>query len=249
MRALVRVGIAALGAFALIWAVLAFPTFLDQQQPVAIASALERGEQYDLATLLAQSNVPPQPANLGFCNAAGLRAKMVILKSVLQDSAVIENHTLRETAWEKLSSATRAYLACSPSDSLGWLILFWLNMSKNGYAGEYGNYLQLSYEAAPNEAAVAFWRNRLVLLLYDRLPPRFTDLAIPEFVKLVETERLYAEMGDVFERAAPPLQERLSLALRAAEQRPREVFARMLHDNGVHATIPNTQSVLDRPWN
>ena len=249
MRVLARASIILFGAIAIAWAVLVIPVFLQQQKPVAMASALERGEAYDLANMLGQSGATPRLDYLGFCNAAALRAHTIILTKVLADPTVIENRTLQEAGWQKLHSVTRALLACSPSDSLGWLILFWLDVSKNGYTTEYGNYLQLSYQTSPNEAAVALWRNRLVLGLYDRLPSRFTDLAVPEFIKLVNTERLYAEMGDVFERAAPALQQRLVLALRTADPRPREVFERMLRDHGVRTVIPNTQSVLDRPWN
>jgi hypothetical protein len=249
MRIVARTGIVLFGAIAIVWAVLVFPVFLQQQKPVAMASALERGEGYDLTNMLAQSGAAPQVDYLGFCNAATLRANMIILTKVLADPSVVENRTLKEAGWQKLHSATRALLACSPSDSLGWLILFWLNVSKNGYTTEYGNYLQLSYETSPNEAAVALWRNRLVLGLYDRLPSQFTDRAIPEFVKLVNSERLYAEMGDVFERAAPALRQRLALAMKTADPRPREVFERMLNDRGVRAVIPDTQSILDRPWN
>jgi hypothetical protein len=249
MRIVARTGITLFGAIAIVWAALAFPVFLRQQKPVAMASALERGEGYDLTSMLGQTNAASHMDYLGFCNAALLRANMIILTKILGDPSVTENRTLQEAGWQKLHSATRALLTCSPSDSLGWLILFWLNMSKNGYSTEYGNYLQLSYETSPNEAAVALWRNRLVLGLYDRLPSQFTDRAIPEFVKLINSERLYSEMGDVFEQAAPALRQRLALAMKTADSRPREVFARMLHDRGAGAVIRDPQSVLDRPWN
>jgi hypothetical protein len=248
MRVVTRAGIVLFGALALVWAASVFPVFLQQQRPVAMASALERGEAYSLAALLEHAGAAPPQNYLNFCNAAALRARMVILTKVTEDSSVVENRTLQETVQQRLQSTTRALLACSPSDSLGWLILFWLNMSKNGYSTETGGYLQLSYETSPNEAAVALWRNRLVLLLHDRLPSRFTDLAIPEFVKLVNSERLYSEMGDIFERAVPDLRLRLALAMKTAEPRPRAVFERMLHDRGVRAVVPDTQSVLDRPW-
>jgi hypothetical protein len=249
MRILARTCVILFGVLAVVWAILVFPVFLQQQKPVAMAGALERGGSYDLANMLGQTGTVPDMDYPGFCNAAMLRADMIILTKVLADSSVVENRSLQEAGWQKLHSTTRALLACSPSDSLGWLILFWLNVSKNGYSTEYGNYLQLSYETSPNEAAVALWRNRLVLGLYDRLPSQFTDRAVPEFVKLINSERLYAEMGDVFERAAPALQQRLAFAMKTADPRSREVFARMLHDRGTRAVIPDTQSILDRPWN
>jgi len=249
MRLVARIGIILFGAIAIAWAALVLPVFQQQQKPVAIAAALERGETYGLATLLPQMNATAQSNFFGFCNAAARRANMIILTKVVEDPSVAENRTLQDAAWQKLDAATRSVLACSPSDSLAWLMLFWLNMSKNGYSTEYGRYLQLSYDASPNEAAVALWRNRIVLDLNDRVPSKFTDLAVVEFVKLVNSERLYPEMGNVFERAPPELQRRLALALRTAEPRPREVFARMLLDRGVRANIPDTKSVQDRPWN
>ena len=190
-----------------------------------------------------------QPPPFGICNAAAERAGVVILARVLDDPAVAENHTLHETAQSRLEVATRALLRCSPSDSLGWLVLFWITINANGYSPESGAYLQLSYDTSPNEAVIAFWRNRLVLGLFDRLPARFTDLAVPEFVKLVDTERLYSEMGDIFEHAAPALQQRLAYEMKTAQKRPREVFARMLHDRGVRAVFPDIGSQSERPWN
>jgi hypothetical protein len=249
MRAFARGGIILYGAFALIWAVLALPTLLAQQKPVSVASALERGERYSLSALLAVVSEKSRQPPFGICNATAERASMMILTRILEDPAVAENHTLHETAQNKLEVATRALLRCSPSDSLGWLILFGLAINANGYSPECGAYLQLSYDASPNEAAVAFWRNRLVLELFDRLPARFTDLAVPEFVKLVDTERLYPDMGDIFEHAAPALQKRLADEMKTAQKRPREVFARMLQDRGVRAVIPDVASRPERPWN
>ena len=68
-------------------------------------------------------------------------------------------------------------------------------------------------------------------------------------MKLVDTERLYSEMGDIFEHAAPALQQRLADEMKTAQKRPREVFARMLHDRGVRAMIPDAGSRPERPWN
>lgn len=249
MRALARGGIVLFGALALTWVVVFLPTLLERQKPVSIASALERGERYSLSALLAVTSTKPQRAPFGICDAAAARAGMVVLSRMLEDPAVAENHTLHETVQEKLKVATRALLRCSPSDSLGWLILFWLSIDANGYSPDSGAYLQLSYDTSPNEAAVALLRNRMVLGLFDRLPSRFVDLAVPEFVKLVDTERLYPEMGDIFEHAAAPLQERLADEMKTAQKRPREVFARMLHDRGVRATMPDVGSRPERPWN
>ena len=176
MRALARVGIILYGAFALIWAILVFPTLLDQQKLVSMASALERGERYGLSALLAEVARKSQPAPFGICNAAAERARMSVLSRILDDPAVAENHTLHETAQKRLEVATRALLRCSPSDSLGWLILFWLSINANGYSPESGAYLQLSYDTSPNEAAVAFWRDRLVLQLFDRVPSQIHSI-------------------------------------------------------------------------
>ena len=249
MAVLARAGVILFGTLALLWACAVFPVFLQQQKPIGLAAAIERGESHALTTMLAQTNTAVQP-DFGFCYTPAVRARMMILAKVMEDPAVVENRTLQDAAWSRLHAATRSLLACSPSDSLAWLILFWLNVTRNGYSAEYGRYLQLSYDTSPNEAAVSFWRNKLVLGLNDRLPSRFVDAAIPEFVRLVNTERLYPEMGDIFQQAPPALQLRLALALKTAEPRPRAVFANMLRERGVRSTaIPDTGSAPDRPWN
>ena len=248
MRIVARAGIMLFGLAAMAWAAMVLPGFLRDQTLISMGNALERGENYTFPVLFSQINTVPSSDEFGFCKAAARRANMIVLIKIIEDPSVVDNRTLKDTAWQKLQDATHALLECSPADSLGWLALFWLNMSKNGYAPEYGNYLQLSYDASPNEAAVALWRNRIVLGLYDRLPSRFSDLAIREFIKLVNSERLYTEMGDIFERAPPALQFRLSLALKTAESRPREVLTKMLQDRGVHAPASEPSPVVDRPW-
>ena len=166
-----------------------------------------------------------------------------------RDTDLQQNRTVQDTVRERATASARALLRCSPSDSFGWLILFWLGMSQNGYKTEYGNYLRLSYEASPNEAAVALWRNRIVVPLFERLPRDITRQGAKEFAKLVETERLYLEMADVLERAAPDVQAMLVQELSEAQKRPREVFARLLYDRGVRVTIPNATPTIRQPWN
>lgn len=248
MRATARLCLILFGAAALGWSLAYLPIFLQQQKLVAMSSAIERGERYNFVSLMAEANTEVGGEGESPCNAPAVRGRVLVLNAVMDDPAVQENRTLSGTISQRLEASTRALLACSPADSFGWLVLFWLNMTRDGYSPDTDHYLALSYETGPNEAAVALWRNRLVLGLNDRLPSRFLDLAAAEFVKLVDTERFYPEMGEIFAQAPPTLQQRLTEQLGHAQARPREVFAKYLTDHGIKASIPGVKVGRDQSW-
>src|SRR5262249_47920432 len=162
-RAVARLCLILFGAAALAWSLAYLPTFQQQQKLIAMSSAIERGERFNFVSLMAEANTEVGVQGHGPCNAPAVRGPVLILHAVMDDPTVQENRTLSEATSQRLEASTRALLACSPADSFGWLVLFWLTMTRDGYSPDNGRYLTLSYETGPNEATVALWRNRLVL--------------------------------------------------------------------------------------
>ena len=139
----------------------------------------------------------------------------------------------------------RRALSCAPADPLEWLTLFWLDAGKSWFTPEDGNYLRMSYALGPNEGWIALWRVRLAVALFERLPTDLSNDAIDEFIKLVDTERLYSETATIFASGAPAVQNRIVERLKAAKAIPRQEFARALYDRGFALDIPDVER---RPW-
>jgi hypothetical protein len=129
-----------------------------------------------------------------------------------------------------------------------WLTLFWLEVGKHGYDPAYENYLRLSYALGPNEGWIALWRSRISFAVFERLPDDLASHAINEFTTLVETGRLYPETLAIFSNATPATQNRIVERLKTAKAIPRQVFGRMLYDQGLNIAIPGVDATPTRPW-
>lgn len=138
--------------------------------------------------------------------------------------------------------------AVRQQNSFAWLALFWLDVRKRGFGSDNAQYLRLSYAFGPNEGWIALRRSRLALALFSQLPPDLADLAINDFVKLVDTGRLYQETAAIFATVPPDGQNRIVEHLGAANSISRQMFARMLYDKGLDIHIPNTEMPGLHSW-
>jgi len=233
------------GLAALVWSAWLLPVFWRQQFLAGLASELEHGATFAPPVLLARLGQARAFSDEGTCNAAAATAALRIRLAVLEDPvAVARTVNLRE----ETRASTRQLLACSPLDAYAWLVLAWLETGDGAAATKRFAYLRQSYRTSPNEASVALFRNRFTLAQFRALPDDLVADSLDEFAKLVETERLYPEMIEVF--AAAPPEARLMLAVRLGDiaKRPREVFARALSERGIRATVPGIEPDVPRPW-
>ena len=102
-------------------------------------------------------------------------------------------------------------------------------------------YLQMSYNNAPNEGWIAYWRLQVALAYFYCLPPDLSDKVVADFVKLLDTQILYNEVAAIFARSPDATKDRIIDALKNASPTSRLAFAKVLSDMGVKATIPNTK--------
>jgi hypothetical protein len=129
-----------------------------------------------------------------------------------------------------------------------WLTLFWLDATKNGVTPENANYLRSSYAEGPNEGWIALWRVRLAFALFERLPSDLSRDTLSDFIKLVDTSALYSETAAIFASAAPGVQSEIIQHLKTAKATSRQVFARVLYDQGMDVKIPDTVIPGLRAW-
>ena len=148
----------------------------------------------------------------------------------------------------RLLDVTRRALVCAPADPFVWLTLFWLEAGKSGLSSDNARYLRLSYALGPNEGWISLWRAKIAFALFEQLPADLADDALDEFVKLIDTQRLYSETATIFANATPVVQKRIIDHLKNGAAIPRGIFARTLYDMGLDVKIPDTVIPGLRSW-
>jgi hypothetical protein len=244
---LTRALVCVLGLTAIAWGCFFLPLFWRQASPNLVASEVLQGRTFKEQALSLEISKLEANGPSSFCNPLTLHTVMILRLGIATDAIKATDHSFFDSAYAPLYDATRTALTCAPADSFAWLILFWLDAAKHGLQPNNLNYLRLSYALSPNEEWIAFWRNRLALAVFPQLPADLADDAINEFIKLVDTGRLYQETAALFARTSPMVQQRIVMRLATAGPIQREAFAKALRDDGVDVDIPGVAKPT-RPW-
>jgi hypothetical protein len=245
---LARTFIYLLGLGAIAWGGLVLPLFWRQAPLDAVASGLAQGNSFKIQMLLDEAQQVETSEPFSFCNPTKLHNAVVLRLAIPDDAIAAAQQTTIDSAHTSFNDLTRGALACAPTDSFGWLTLFYLGAGKSGLTPENANYLRLSYALGPNEGWIALWRVRLALALFERLPSNLSNDAIEEFVKLVDTGRLYPETAKIFASSTPAAQSRIVDELKRTNSIPRQIFARVLYERGVDLKSLNFEVPDLRPW-
>lgn len=245
---LTRIVICLLGLAAVAWGGFALPLFWEQASPRSVASKLLQGHTFKMQWLLDEARQAEAAETYRFCNPTALHNLVVLRLAVFNEAIAAKDRALVDSSYEPLYDAIRKALSCVPADPFGWLTLFWLDAGKHGFKPDNANYLRLSYELGPNEFWIALWRSRLVFALFEQLPTDLSDDATDEFIKLLDTGRLYWEAAEIFERAPPVAQNRIVERLKTAHVISRRGFAEALHNKGLDVVIPGESPAEARPW-
>jgi hypothetical protein len=237
--------VVAFGAIA--WGAYFLPLFAEQATPHRVASAYTLGRGFSNETLLQETRqLAERSGKLAFCDPTGQHDAVVLRLAILNNANSTGSQVSVESARDALYGAIRSSLSCAPSDAFVWLTLYWLDISVKGFKPEDVNYLRLSYTTGPNEGWISLWRVRLALSTLAWLPADVSDNAIDEFVKLVDTGRLYPEMVGIFVGAALTVQSRIVERLKSENGTPRRIFARALYDSGLDVDLPDIEPA--HPW-
>ena len=234
----IKLAVCLLGVGGMVWGAFAFP-FFQQRAPVnRMASEILKGRGFGFEAGVAQATQESLKTNrLLDCDPSSLHSELVVRLDVLDPKSKADT--------TPVVSAGKTVLACAPSDSFAWLTLFWADASKRGLTPINLDYLRMSYAFAPNESAIALWRNRIAISLFAKLPQDLADKSIGEFVKLVDTGNLFQEMASLYAVASPDARSRIVTSLKSRDTTTRQIFARELYDRDLDTTL------LDhplRPW-
>ncbi|RXG99152.1 hypothetical protein EAS62_03545 [Bradyrhizobium zhanjiangense] len=158
----------------------------------------------------------------------------------------------QSNSWEfdreisRAESRLRAALSVTPSDAFLWLMLYSVELARNGFDPAYVSLIEKSYFAGPHEGWIALRRNRLALAVFALLSDVTQKAVVSEFSEMVDS--------DFIDAAAIILttigwEHRLSLlaGLEQADISSRESLARRLSRDGFKVTIPGVDRD-DRLW-
>lgn len=146
-----------------------------------------------------------------------------------------------------LQETVRRSLSESPTDSFLWVVLFWLENTRNGFNRENVKYLAMSYSTGPGEGWIGVRRNRLALSVFAQLPSDIASAAVDEFSRLVDSQFI-PEMADILVGPGWPIRNSLLAGLKSVELANRERFARIVYRLGYNITVPGVEPRGQRPW-
>jgi hypothetical protein len=245
---LLRTCVFLLGLGAIAWGWSVFPLFAQQAPFGRVAAEVLQGGTFKRQALLGEARKAETDEPTSSCLPAQSHDAVIIRIALLDDAIKATNQTFIDSAYPPLYDTTRRALACVPTDSFAWLTLFWLDASKHGLAPENENYLRLSYVLGPNEGWIALWRSKLAFAVLAQLPADLADDAIDDFIKLVDTGKLYQQTATLFADAAPATQSRIVALLQTARAANRQGFANTLRDRGSDVVIPNVETPKVPAW-
>jgi hypothetical protein len=228
---LARLFMVAIGAAAIGWAISVTPNFWAYAPIADIADHIIAGETYKPDVLEALA------AGLSNSRALARRSSVLSKAAIIrlqqaENAIAIDDRQLIDARLQALGQATDDALSNAPYDPFLWLIRFWLDNTRAGFSPAHLRYLQMSYALGPNEAWIAFKRNRIALAIFSELPPALAEAAISEFVGLVRSH-LYSEAADIVAGPARPIRDILFARLRDLKQSDRQPFAKLLYDRNL----------------
>lgn len=232
---------------AIAWGGFFLPQLWRQAPLDHVASEYLRGQGFKSETLYKMVREAEMAKQLPFCDPTWLRDMLILRLAILNDAIAEGDGARTKLDYAPLYVATRTALSCTPSNSFAWLVLFWLDVSRRGLNPDSAHYLRLSYTLSCNEEWIALWRNSLALSIFPQLPTDLADDAVDEFIELVNTEQLYSQTVKIFAGLPPATQDRIVAKIGAVKAVPRQIFARMLYDDGIDVAIPGFRKP-ERPW-
>jgi len=223
----------------------ALPAFARQVPIQRVATHVLNGDPFKsrvLAELMPQVEAAERTEP---CSPAVMRSAAII-RTRMAEQAIADGDDI-DARLNALRDSIRRSLACSPADPFLWVVLYWVEINRNGFQPDYLKYLRLSYQLGPNEGWIALRRNGYALAIFHQLPPDIADMALSEFPRLLDAG-FYAETVAIF--IGPGWRERNILLprLKDVAERHRQAFSKALYKLGYDVNVPGIARPDPRPW-
>jgi hypothetical protein len=241
----VRYGTIGFCIFSLSWALFALPVFLRQSSLEYVSKRIVAGDQFRVDAL---GKITESVAASSAERRDSFTAQLAIVHLRMLEQAKANGDQLAvDRATQLLRYTLVQALSQAPSDSFLWLVFFWLENSIQGFSTNHLKYLEFSYRTGPNEGWIAVKRNRLALVVYQKLDSQLATLAGDEFARLldsgfvVETASIFTGPGWSVRNILLPRLETVGLA-------QRQQFAKLVYRLGYNVLIPGVVERGQRPW-
>ena len=246
-RIVVRGFLIGLGTVAIVWAILVFPVLWSDSPLDRIAAKIVDGEVYNTDVLMQLLPLIDDVERRNFCRPQSLRSAAIVRLRMVEELIVSGNRQKLDERLDQLQQTIRSALKCAPSDSFLWLVLFWVDGTRNGFNPQHFDYLRLSYKLGPYEGWIALKRIRFALVLFEQLPPDLADDALREFAGLLKSG-FYDEVVDIFVGPGWPVRDKLLSSIKNVAEPQRAIFAKALYRLGYDVDVPGVDRPASRPW-
>lgn len=237
---------AALGVLAVIWGLSVFQSSYQQGWVGRTADKIIAGEIFRPEALHASLMKLAATRSADQCRPTVTRGS-ALMRLRLMEIGLTNGRQPTDTELQFVDDLVRKSLSCSPSDPFLWLVLYNIELARNGFRPEYLTYLRLSYQLGPNEGWITLKRSYLLLSQFKWLSSDLREQAIDEFVGLVD-KQFYNEAVAIFIGPGRPIENKLLARLSTLEERRRSSFASALRAQGYTSDLPWTESTEARPW-
>ena len=226
---------AVLVVVALVWLVsvasYAFrPTLRD------LASHLMRGERYDNEAL--EDIVARVGGDAGgLCDPKLRRNVLLIQLRLLSNATEAGDSAAMDLRLPNVTDSAKQLIACSPSESIGWLALYWAEIRTFGFNASAISYLTQSYAFAPHEMWVQLFRAPLALRAYGFLPEKLKQQTLEDFDDIIAARQLPTAVV-IYQAASAATQAVLLGQMCSQPSEVRLVFRRYAQDRGLTVSHP-----------
>jgi hypothetical protein len=244
-QAVARILLVVLGCAGVAWGIKTLPAFARQAPIERVATHVIAGDQFKpevLAAFLPQVEAAERDE---VCRPTILRSAAII-RTRMAEQAIVNDQDI-DAQLSALTESIRRALVCSPADSFLWVVLSWVESTRNGFQPRYLDYLRLSYQLGPNEGWIALKRNGYAFAIFSQLPPDLKELAITEFASLLDSGFVDQTVA-IF--TGPGWSERNVILprLKDVAERPKQAFATAVYKLGYDVNVPGTAHRDPRPW-
>jgi hypothetical protein len=245
---LARLFTVALALAAITWGSATFPMFWSQLSIERTAAAIADRNAFKPHSLDALLPAISQIEQSSYCRPEALRSAAIIRLQLAEEAVTNAERDAIDMRLGALQDAILKSLACAPSDPFLWMILTWLDQTRQGFRPQQLTYLRLSYQLGPYEGWIADRRNRLALSMFWRLSPDLAEAVIREFAAMVNSQFYEAAIA-ILTGPGWPLHDQLLAGLKDSDVRQRAELAKGLYAKGYDLAVPGVAPPRDRrPW-
>ncbi|MCK1653208.1 hypothetical protein IVA88_17455 [Bradyrhizobium sp. 149] len=192
---------------------------------------MSRGENYD-NEVLARISSRYEDASDVFCDARQRRNLLLINLRILSNYLESGGVDSLDASLQNVRRSAKQLLACSPSESIAWLALYWVEIRAAGFGPTAVSYLTQSYHFGPHEIWVQLFRAPLALRAYGFLPEDLKRSTRADFDDIIGA-RLFPTAVLMYQAASQATQTVLLEGMCADPIDVRLVFRRFAESRGL----------------